>query len=79
MRYVLLGQGTYEAGMVDTPGDSWDKVQERLQTTTGLRYVTTFDETVPTIGDRLSARLTNPWLFVPAAVDRTYVYEVLPK
>lgn len=79
VRYVLLGEGAYKAGLVDTAGDSWDKVQERLKTTSGLRYVTTFDEASPTIGDHLSARLTNPWLFIPAAIDRTHVYEVLPK
>jgi hypothetical protein len=79
VRYVLLGEGAYKAGMVDTPGDTWEKVQERLQNTPDLRYVRTFDEVSPAIGDRLSSKLTSPWLVVPAVVDRTDVYQILPK
>ena len=78
VRYVLLGQGAYEAGRVDAPGDSWDKVQERLKSTPELRYVRTFDEVMPSAGDKLSDRLTVPWLGVPVIADRTLVYEVLP-
>jgi hypothetical protein len=78
VRYVLLGQGAYEAVRVDAPGDSWDKVQERLKSTPELRYVRTFDEEMPAIGDKLSDKLTVPWLGVPVIADRTLVYEVLP-
>lgn len=78
VRYVLLGQGAYEAGMVDAAGDTWQKVQARLQSATGIRYVRTFEETSPVSGDSLSAKLSKPWNVVPVVADRTHVYEILP-
>ena len=60
------------------PGDTWEKVQERLKTAQGLRYVRTFDEVSPSHGDILSTKLTNPWTSASVAADRTHVYEILP-
>ncbi len=78
VRFVFVGQGAYEAGLIDTPGDTWAKVEARLAATPGLRYVRTFDEASPSIGDRLSAKLQQPLPIVPVVADRTHVYEIVP-
>lgn len=78
VRYVFIGEGAYRAGLVDSPGDTWDKVQQRLAASSGLRYVQTIDEQSPVVGDTLSPRLSKPWPLEGVVIDRTRVYEVLP-
>jgi hypothetical protein len=76
VRYVFIGENAYRAGLVDARGDTWEKVQERLKTAQGLRYVRTFDEVAPGRGDILSTKLTYPWTSISMAADRTHVYEI---
>lgn len=79
VRYVLLGEGAYKAGLVDNPGDTWELIQERMKATPDLRLVQTFDEVSPVSGDNLSPKLGQPWPLQNVVTDRTYVYEVMPK
>lgn len=78
VRYVLIGEGAYRAGLVDVKGDTWEKVEQRLRGSPGVRYVRTFDEPSPVSHDVLSPRLGKPWPVVPVVADRTHVYEILP-
>jgi hypothetical protein len=78
VRYVCIGQGAYEEGLVDATGDTWQKVQERLANTPELRLVRTFDEASPVTGDSLSAKLSKPWNVYPTIADKTHIYELAP-
>jgi hypothetical protein len=76
VRYVVVGQGAYEAGWGDLPGQTWEQVRAHIDSSRRLRRVYETDELPVWEGERVSDLLRGNLPVQPIVSDHVLVYEL---
>jgi hypothetical protein len=76
VRWVLVGEGAYDEGWGDLPGQNWDAIRRAIDSGGRLRPIATVEEEPLWFGERVSDVIEGCVPVDPVTVDVVHVYEL---